>query len=79
MKTIIRFSILVTIIFCTLNLFSQENSIATNKKTDSLTFELTGSIISKNGTSVIIKTNNDKLPIKGQIGILSKYFEEKVF
>ncbi len=72
--------IFIAIILLANNLFSQENTKSTNLKTDTLTFEITGTIISKNGTSVIIKANyNNKLPLKGQIGKLSKFFEEKIF
>lgn len=68
--------------FYTSALFSQENNVSNKplSNNDSLKIEIKGTIISKIGNKVNIKiTEQSKKPIIGQVGTLSKYFEEKIF
>ncbi len=76
------FLLMLVLIFGALHSFSQENNNSkdSNQKIDSANFEITGTIMSKNGVNVNIKIISQSiLPSKEKVGTLSKYFEEKVF
>jgi hypothetical protein len=81
MKTIIFSLAFLLYLFFSISVKAQDMS--QNKPTtvaDSVEYMCDGTILSKTGTTIIIKiTDQRATPAVGQSGVLAKYFEEEIF